>query len=279
MFEELKKYLNDYSKEIDEQPQEYDKSLRDLWERNAELALNVLTELNVVRLPSRKLKNILHAELPSPVSDKKSFSTLCSQMEIIYNRMELIDKYEQSFRDCPRGYSLDALKSILSENYKPPEEIEDTLKHLLTLHYLYAYLMPTNPGLSHVISLRAGYALALLTGNALIKSFIADDKGFEADRFADHKKANDKKAKDMLGLISQATDGLTINKYRTPDGKIKYYSMAAEIQTRFKKDEELKKQLAKISKRYKNGTKIPDEETIVKYLKEINRGKSEKVTF
>lgn len=298
MFAKLKKYLNDYSKETDKQPQqEYDKSTLDLWKKNAELALNVLAELNV-QLPSRRIKNMPNAESdPEVYSNKKEFLAYCDMIKFMDNYMRLIDKYEQSFRDRPSdiiancGYSLDVLKSILSENYSPPDKTEDTSHHLSTLYLLYAHLMPTTPGLSHVIPLRAGYALALLVGSALIKAYKADDKGFEADRFTNQRKADDKKMADMLEFISYVYDGLNIDKYRTTDGKIKYYTMAGEIQRRLKllfkdktkeqikKDEEIKKRLGEIDKRYKNGTKTPNQGTIVKYLKKINLEKSQKVTF
>lgn len=284
MFEKLKKYLNDYSKGIDEQPQqEYDKSLRDLWEKNAELALNVLAELNV-QLPSRRIKNI-YLEDPEVCSDKKTFLALCSKAEFQFNYMRAIDKYERSFKgrsiekNPHRDFYLDILKSILSEDYRPPDKTEDAMNHLSTLHLLYSQLMPTTPGLSNIIPLRAGYALVLLTGNALFRSFVADDKKFVEDQRASQKKADDKKEADMLDLISQVCDELTIDKYRTPDGIIKRYSMAGKIQKRFKEDEKLKKRLGEIDKRYKNGTKIPSENTIVKYLDKMNLSKSQKVTF
>ncbi len=276
MIEKLKKYLTDYSKEIDEQPQEYDKSLRDLWQKNAELALSALADLNVryPDLSSRRIK-IYYDDIVA--SDKKTFEALEKKIHLIYDYTELAAKYEQSVIDRPvsemvadQGFLLDDLRSILSEDYRPPEEIEDAINHLSTLYLLYSHLMPTTPGLSNAVPLRAGYALALLNGNALIKSLVGDEKGFESAKRSAQKEADDKKEADMKGLISQVCEGLNINEYRNPDGKIKYYSMATEIQECFKKDEGLKKQLGKISKKYKNGTKIPDKETIVKYLRKID---------
>ncbi len=189
MFEELKKYLNDYSKEIDEQPQqEYEKSLRDLWEKNAELALNALADLNVryPDLSSRRIK-IYYDDIVA--SDKKTFEALEKQIHLIYDYTELAAKYEQSVIDRPvsemvadQVFLLDVLKSILSEDYRPPDKTEDAINHLSTLYLLYSQVMPTTSGLSNAVPLRAGYALALLNGNALIKSFVADDKGFDRDR-------------------------------------------------------------------------------------------------
>lgn len=179
MLEELKKYLNDYSKEIDEQPQqEYEKSLRNLWKRNAELAIKIYGILNVRYMSLYRIEDI-------PEEHRGSYS---SRANCAFDAMELIVSAEHFSKDRPsdivadRGYSLDALKSILSKDYSPPEEIEDTINHLSTLRLLYAHLMPTIPGLSHIIPLKAGYALALLVGSASIKSFLADDKGFKGDR-------------------------------------------------------------------------------------------------
>lgn len=268
MLTKLQKYLNGYSQEIDEQLQpEHDENLRDLWKKNAELAIKICGILNIRYLSLHRIEDI-------PEEHRGSYS---SRAKCAFDAMEAIIPAEQFFsKDCPsetvatRDYSLDVLKAILSENYRPPEEIEDTLKHLLTLHFFYAYLMPTTPGLSHVIPLRAGYALTLLIGSALIKSYVADDKGRKEDQRVDQKKSDDKKAADMLGLISQVRDGLTINRYRTTDGKIKLYSMATEIEKCFRQDEKIKKRLGEISKRYKNGTKIPTPNTIVNYLKKID---------
>ena len=283
MFEKLKKYLNDYSKEIDEQPQqEYDKSLRDLWEKNAKLAGKILGHLNKRYMSLHRIEDI-------PEEYRESYKDRANYMS---DKMVLIGFARYSFsngrflsKDCPsetvahRDYYLDVLKSILSENYKPPKEIEGILDHLLTLSHLYAYLMPTTPGLSHIIPLRAGYALALLAGSALIKSSIADEKGHAEYRFTRQGKTGDKKKADMLDLISKVCDGLTIDKYRTADGKIRYYSMAGEIQKRFKEDEKIKKQLVKIDKRYKNGTKIPNQDTIVKYLEKIDLENPKRLPF
>lgn len=268
MLERLKKYLSDYSQEIDEQPQqEHDKSLRDLWKKNAGLAIKICGILNVRYLSLHKIEDI-------PEEHREYYS---SRANCAFDTIEATVPAAHFFtREYPsdviadRGYSLGVLKSILSENYSPPEETEDTLNHLLTLHFFYAHLMPTIPGLSHVISARAGYALARLAASALIKTSIADDKGREEDRFIDQTKADNKKAADMMDLISQVRDGLTINRYRTMDGKIKLYSMATEIQKRFKEDEKIKKRLGEISKRYKNGTKTPTVNTIVNYLKEMD---------
>lgn len=256
MFEELKKYLSDYSKEIDEQQpqQEYEKSLRGLWEKNGAITAKILIHLNARYLSLYRIEDIIE---DIPEERRKSYKL---RVNCVRNGLALV---------IP-GYSLDALKAILSEDYRPPDKTEDTINHLLTLHHLYAYLMPTTPGLSHIIPLKAGYALALLTASALLKSSLADDKGFKGDRFADQTEANAKKAADMLDLISQVCDGLTINKYRTTDGKIKLHSMATEIRKRFKKDEKIKKRLGEIDKRYKNGTKTPTANTIVDYLKEMD---------
>lgn len=179
MFEKLKRYLNNYSKEIDEQSQQgYDESLLDLWGKNAELAIKVCGLLNVRYLSLYRIEDI-------PEEHRESYK---DRANCAFDAMELIVSYEHFRDDRPsdivadRGYSLDALKSILSENYKPPKKIKDTLEHLLTLHFLYSHLMPTTPELSHAIPLRAGYALALLVSSALIKASVADGKGSVKDR-------------------------------------------------------------------------------------------------
>lgn len=181
MFEELKKYLSDYSKEIDEWPQqEYDKSLRDLWERNGAMAAKILSHLNVRYLSLHRIKDI-------PEEHWESYKDRANYMS---DKMVLIGSAGYSFsnghfsKDCPsetvahQNFHLDALKTILSKNYSPPEETKDILDHLLTLHFFYAYLLPTTPGLSHIIPARAGYALARLTASALRESSKVDKKGW-----------------------------------------------------------------------------------------------------
>ncbi len=174
MIEKLKKFLNNYSREINKQSrQEYEKSLRDLWKRNAELAIKIYGILNVRYISLHRVEDI-------PEQYREYYK---DRANCVFDNMETLISYEHFTTERPgdivadRDYSLDVLKSILSENYKPPKEIEDTLKHLLTLHFLYNHLLPTIPGLSHAIPLRAGYALALLVSSASNKSFVADDKG------------------------------------------------------------------------------------------------------
>lgn len=276
MLEKLKKYLHDYSKEIGEQPQqESDKNIRALWERNAELAIKIYGILNVRYMSLYRIEDI-------PEQYRESYKDRANR---VFDNMQLMVHAEHCSIDHPsdivatRDYSLDVLKSIFLENYNPPKEIEDTLKHLLTLHFLFSHLMPKNPDLSHIISLRAGCALALLCSSALMKSSIADEVGQKGYRSTRQGKAKEKERADMLSLITDActrvknATGFRKDKFRTKTGEDRYYCWAESIQGKFKKDEDLRNRLEEIrinKKVNKNGTKIPIDRTIIYYLKKID---------
>ncbi len=277
MFEKVKEFLNDYISEIDKQSNQDFESIQYQYKKRAELVYQTLPDLNKQIYSHWNIKNTkeLYKDRLSEFEGRDRDSS-----DIVSGKWKsLIDE----------DLYVEILKLMLSKNYNLPTttisidaqegteirvvtDLIDAQNHLLTLFIYYKFIAPTLPDIPLKMMLRIDYAMARLVDLAAVSCLVGHHRGPEHDRFTKQDKADEIKEANMLGLITQICGELNIhgNTYRTAGGKLQPYAVAGEIKKKLG-SERFKKQLGEISKRYKNGTKTPDEETIVKYLKGINR--------